>query len=115
MRVLLQTASTRPTLLDVFQPMLILVQQIVVKVHLMFTLRRLLAFVKEVDTRLQYQVPGLSFFAELRVAHGQSKHAYQPWQGKTLQHKCQQDQREGEIDDQASLRKRTSIVERERQ
>ncbi len=95
--------------------MLVLVQQIVIKMHLMFTLRRLLAFAKEVDTCLQYKVPGLSFFAELRVTRRQSKHAYQPWQGKTLQNKCHQDQRKGEIDDHASLRKRASIIEGERQ
>ncbi len=110
--VLCQITSIGPALLDLFKLMLILVQQIVIDVLFMFSLRRLHAFLQKVDGRAQYEVPGLSFFAELPVTRGQSKQAHQPWQGKTLQNKRHQDQGKGEKDDEVSLRKRASIIKR---
>src|ERR1700733_16277551 len=113
MGVFFRIAATRPTFVDLFHLMLTVVQQIVIKMYLVFSFRRPPAFTEEVDCRLQQQVSRLSFFAELRILSRQPEYAHQPWQGKTLQNECHQDERKGQKDDEASLRKRASVVEGE--
>ncbi len=53
MRILIRIAAIRPTFVDFFQLVLIVVQQILIMVNLMFFFRRPAAFLKEVDGRLQ--------------------------------------------------------------
>src|ERR1700759_1309753 len=55
----------------------------------------------------------LSFFTELSIFSRQSEYAYHRRQRKTLKNECHQNERKGQKDDEASLRKRASVVEGE--
>src|SRR5262249_6915353 len=113
--LLLRNASVRSTQIDRIDLVLKLVEEIVKEVKFAPLLSRIAAFLQEVNRRTHHQVPRLSFLAITSILTRQTQHAYDPWQREPLQNHGHQNERERQKDNEAPLRKRTAIVERQRQ